>query len=207
MIRNTNDKYWFIIDHPKLKTGLASPQIEIVPQMVSGITLKVEKYENLNDTLRLWLEFFIPTGALTIDSSAEYTHDWEMDCGGYTYEEVIDQLYNNVLTKYGDYKPNNTMITNKKYHPYEFTNYAKGDKIKRLHIPDTMNNHFNSTIELDDLKDKITDTEQLIQLIKKFISECTNEEKIEEFRQYLEDEEHNLWVYQKSVQTRLNLYI
>ena len=60
-----------------------------------------------------WLEF----GRLQYDSDTletrgqldhiNHNHDWELDCGGPTFDEALVKLANNVLKYYGDYVDDN----------------------------------------------------------------------------------------------------
>ncbi|AXC38800.1 UNVERIFIED_ORG: hypothetical protein [Escherichia phage CMSTMSU] len=43
-------------------------------------------------------------------------HDYELDCGGDTYDEAIDELYKNVLNTYGDYTQQEADDTFNKIH-------------------------------------------------------------------------------------------
>lgn len=100
---NTCEKYWWVLEHPAFinKDG-QTVIVEIEPHMVCPMTNRIESYEPLNTKLQLWIEVMIPYKE---ENETIYTqaHDWELDCGGFTYEEAIDNLYKSVKEKYGDY--------------------------------------------------------------------------------------------------------
>ncbi|AHK11288.1 hypothetical protein S14_179 [Shewanella sp. phage 1/4] len=100
---NHVDKYYWIIDHPKLTIGGGQASIELTPHMVNPDNETIETEDNkqhLNTTPRWWVEVLYEVwGKYEI----EYCHDGELDCGGETAEDAINTLYELVLTKYGDY--------------------------------------------------------------------------------------------------------
>lgn len=108
---NNVDKYYWIIDHPKLsnKKYGTQPTIELTPHMVNPFNDTIEEDQSLNTKQQWWVEvnvansYFDPKAVFPDDKSFERSHDWELDCGGNTAEEAVDKLYELVVNKYGDY--------------------------------------------------------------------------------------------------------
>ncbi|SOK58401.1 hypothetical protein [Yersinia phage fHe-Yen9-04] len=99
---NICEKYYWITEHPKIVEFADSAMIEVTPHMVCPETNQIETLEILNTKLQFWVEFMIPH----FDEQFKvygHAHDWELDCGGDTWEEAIDNLYQKVLEKYGNY--------------------------------------------------------------------------------------------------------
>lgn len=107
---NTADKYYWITDHPTLNNDWGSVvTIEMTPHMVNPETNMIDTTLELNTKLQWWIEVMIanknfnPDVVFPHEDSLEYSHDWNLDCGGDTAEEAIDTLYFLVLHNYGDY--------------------------------------------------------------------------------------------------------
>lgn len=99
---NIADKYYWITNHPKYVPFGHDAVIEITPHMVCPETNRIEDLALLNTKLSFWVELMIPYE----DAENNYhglAHDWELDCGGDTWEEAVEELYKLVLEKYGDY--------------------------------------------------------------------------------------------------------
>lgn len=99
---NICEKYYWIMQHPKFVPFGEDAIIEITPHMVCPETNHVEKLEALNTKLQFWVELMIPYFDEQLNQHC-HSHDWEMDCGGDTWEEAVQKLYELVLQKYGDY--------------------------------------------------------------------------------------------------------
>lgn len=102
---NTYEKYWRIIEHPAfINDAFERVTIEIEPHMICPSTNRIENYKPLNTKLQYWVELMVPYyEENSISKQWVVSHDWELDCGGFTYEEAIDELYDLVIKKYGDY--------------------------------------------------------------------------------------------------------
>jgi hypothetical protein len=98
---NIADKYYWIMNHPKYVPIGSDAVIEITPHMVCPETNCIEKLPILNTKLRFWVELMVPYE--DEDSYHGLSHEWELDCGGDTWEEAVAALYQLVLAKYGDY--------------------------------------------------------------------------------------------------------
>ncbi|QOI72152.1 hypothetical protein pEaSNUABM50_00128 [Erwinia phage pEa_SNUABM_50] len=99
---NICEKYWWISHHPKIVDFADSAIIEVTPHMVCPETNQIENLSILNTKLQFWVEFMTPH----FDEQFKihgHAHDWELDCGGDTWEEAIEALYQGVLAKYGNY--------------------------------------------------------------------------------------------------------
>lgn len=98
---NIADKYYWITQHPKYVPFGRDAVIEITPHMVCPETRHIEELEIMNTKLEFWVELAIP---ITDEYHGDCEmHDWELDCGGDTWEEAVENLYQRVLKKYGDY--------------------------------------------------------------------------------------------------------
>lgn len=104
---NFVDKYYWIINHPKI-TSRYKPQasIDLYPQMVNPTNNTVEKDISLNTKPEWWVELSMANPEYDPSNQDTLTtmHDWRLDCGGDTSEEAIEKLYDNVLGYYGDYE-------------------------------------------------------------------------------------------------------
>lgn len=102
---NFVDKYWWIYDHPKCNPEGKPPIVEIVPVMVNPETNRIEKAAERNTKPRWWVEFMtyetceMENGVFRLLPH----HDWDLDCGGDSYEAAVEALYEKVLNKYGNY--------------------------------------------------------------------------------------------------------
>lgn len=101
---NTYDKYWFCMRHPAfINEDFLEVEIRLDPHMVCPSTSRVEDYAPLNTKIQYWVEFCPPYYDEDHAKKWVSSHDTDCDCGGWTYEEAIDNLYDLVLKKYGDY--------------------------------------------------------------------------------------------------------
>lgn len=99
---NIAEKYYWITQHPKYVPFADTAIIEITPHMVCPETNRIEDLQILNTKLRFWVELMIPF----FDEQHKqhcHAHDYELDCGGDSWEEAVENLYKLVLEKYGDY--------------------------------------------------------------------------------------------------------
>lgn len=103
---NNVDKYYWIINHPKLCKGvIGQASIELSPQMVNPVTNEIDSNKALNTKQEWGVE--VSEGNEYYDPDDKYScrtaHDWGLDTGGDTAEEAIDNLYELVLSKHGEY--------------------------------------------------------------------------------------------------------
>lgn len=122
---NSCEKYWRIMDHPAfINKDFVGIEISIDPHMVCKETNKIEDYKKLNTTLQLWIEVLVP---YYNDDTKQFEseHNWMLDCGGFTWEEAIDTLYDLVLIEYGDYtKEDRTLKMDEVYKIKQSTVFA-----------------------------------------------------------------------------------
>ncbi len=99
---NHVEKYYWIIDHPRMGAEHSQSTIELTPQKVNPFNNIIEKDTSLNTKYQWWVEV---THEDLDETTDEYVccHDWDLDTGGDTAEEAIEKLYNIVKAKYGDY--------------------------------------------------------------------------------------------------------
>lgn len=116
---NTHDKYWFCKRHPEfINDDFIEVDILIDPHMVCPSTHRIEDYKPLNTKIQYWVEFCPPWFDENTNKWVR-SHDMECDTGGWTYEEAIDNLYDLVLAKYGDYTEED--VDNKEEEIFQFS--------------------------------------------------------------------------------------
>ena len=95
---NTTDKYYWCIDHSGIGLKDSQGSIEICPQMVNPTNSTIEDDTTLNPKQEWWIEY------CKLDSKGDKTptHYWDLDCGGSTIDEAIDELYKLMLKNYGE---------------------------------------------------------------------------------------------------------
>lgn len=95
------DKFYWIMDHPKIGLKGVQATIELLPQMVNPENDTVEEDDSLNTKLQWWVT------VSKRDAEGDYydTHFDSLDTGGDTTELAIESLYKKVLNQYGDYDP------------------------------------------------------------------------------------------------------
>ena len=112
-IKDFIKKEWELRNHHKF--AFAYPQETIVllidPHLICKKTNRVEDDPKLNDTLQYWVEVLVPFEIDWSMPSSEYhyvkgrkfalRHDMDLDCGGYSYEEVILNAHKLMTKKYG----------------------------------------------------------------------------------------------------------
>jgi hypothetical protein len=97
-----HDAYWWVWSHPKLQfEGCVGAWIDIAPYKVDPETRFVEKDSTRNTHIEFWVE----AGSYTRyeDEGILPSHNYDLDCGGDTWEEAVLNLAKLVLLKYGDY--------------------------------------------------------------------------------------------------------
>lgn len=96
------EAYSFLDFHPifqnKHGIGHLSDSLDISVVKVNPANDTVEEDQSLNTAVRVWLE----CGEHTEEYG--YTHDYDLDCGGETFEKAIVELANLVFEKHGDYE-------------------------------------------------------------------------------------------------------
>lgn len=96
----------FLFAYPKGITVI------IDPHLICKATNKIEDDESLNDTMQYWVEVIVPQKIdWKNDESAKWAypegqefcdaHDIDLDCGGFSYEEVIINAHALMTKKYG----------------------------------------------------------------------------------------------------------
>lgn len=199
----TSEKYWWILQHPAfLNKDMVSARIEIEPHDVCPHTNRIEDFKALNTKTQLWVEFMSP---MYMEDTKQWVqaHDYELDCGGDTYDEAIDKLYQNVVSVYGEYTEEESEEIYKALHPSasnyfsQFANLAWEEKHKwDVSIFDEE----GKRCYIHDCKStKIT-----IEALRLYLNSCTIEQQ-EEARMHLESEECKLWVLEKSIEKGIDL--
>ena len=95
------DKYYWIMDHPLKRVSdiyFGQNEIDIQPQLVNPVTNEVDMDDSLNTKVEFWVEF----SYFDVECEAN-AHDIEFDCGGDSYEEAVEALFQLVYNKFGDY--------------------------------------------------------------------------------------------------------
>lgn len=106
-ILNFYDAYNYLYNHPIFNDKfLQCLDIEVVK--INPETKMIDDNELLNTRTEIWLE----CGPYQKDC---LTHDLDLDCGGFTFEEAIIKLANLVRNYYGDDKNNALKKVKEKY--------------------------------------------------------------------------------------------
>ncbi len=95
------ESYHFLLKHPifnnKFREGLDLLVVKVNPE-----TLCIDDDKSKNTKTRIWLE----TGPYLYDDepyACKWSHDLDLDCGGFTFEEAIIKLAKLVEKKFGRY--------------------------------------------------------------------------------------------------------
>lgn len=199
---NSCNKYWWIYEHPAfLNRGGQVVEIEITPHMICKETDKIENFKPLNQTLQLWVEMMIPYYDVD-ECQWRHKHDMELDCGGFTWEEAIDNLYLLVLEHYGDYTDED--IAKKHDEIYKIKHQVVMAKSRRV-MP---NYNWHRDIIAEEMKECYPDE---IQNIEDTINALTNYKKTCNIEDHyvidieIEKEQFRLYEWDLSYKTGINL--
>lgn len=112
-IKDFIKKEWELRNHHKFVFAYPEETIVLLidPHLICKKTNRVEDDPKLNDTLQYWVEVLVPFEIDWSMPSSEYhyvkgrkfalRHDMDLDCGGYSYEEVILNAHKLMTKKYG----------------------------------------------------------------------------------------------------------
>lgn len=105
--KNVYEAYWWVYDHPELDGMNHSPEIWITPHLVNPELLTdghptVDDNPANNTAVELWVE--CGTYEFSEDMGWHVCLDYDLECGGWTWEEAVYALAEKVLAKYGDWK-------------------------------------------------------------------------------------------------------
>ncbi len=94
------DAYHFLEKHPIFNRQFTRG-LDLFVVKVNPGTMCVEDDKSKNTKTRVWLE----VGPYLHDEThgCKWSHDLDLDCGGYTFEEAIIRLAELVEKKYGRY--------------------------------------------------------------------------------------------------------
>lgn len=106
--KNACEAYWWIYNHPKLTFDeVYHPWVDITHHMVNPDLIEDGcAVIDTDPTKNTKMEFWVECGSYTRwdeDNLPIPTYDYELDCGGWTWEEAVLNLAQKVLEKYGDY--------------------------------------------------------------------------------------------------------
>ena len=97
------DKYWWVKEHPRLdKRNVGIADIEIDIQKVNPKTKSIDDDNSLNTKIEYWIE--VMTHQLDDDHQWIACHETDLDCGGDTLDDAINNLYNLTINLFGEYK-------------------------------------------------------------------------------------------------------
>ena len=204
----TSEKYWWIMNHPKFfNKDMVAPQIDIEPHDVCPSTNRIEDFSALNTKTQLWVEFLVP---MLDESTGKWVqaHDFELDCGGDTYAEAINNIYNNVLRVYGNYTDDESDEIFNTVHGQQLSSTSSMfSSIMKAH---ESRSAWNTCI-LDEftkisLQEDIKNIENTINALQTFMKTCTLEQ-LKEAKKHLDTEECKLWLIQKSLEKGIDLDI
>lgn len=207
---NSCEKYWWITEHPEfINKDLATVDIEITPHMVCKETNRIEDYEKLNTTLQLWIEVMVPYYNSDEDKW-EHSHHTELDCGGFTWEEAIDNLYELVLKEYGDYTEEDCKEKrNSLFRIQQATITAKSRKLKTTwslgkRSPQRWGDRILSPEHIEIYKLDVQETLKTINALTNYRKTCSIEE-YDEVDAELEKEKFILFECELSIQHNIDL--
>jgi hypothetical protein len=107
------DAFWWLFEHPlfkykgKLTRSCFPDSLNITTQKVNPETRRIEDDKSLNTHVEIWIEVTSYEEGSKDDFLYDEwrgipCHDWELDCGGDTFEDAIVELARLVKEKYGD---------------------------------------------------------------------------------------------------------
>lgn len=180
MKKNTHDQYWWIMDHPAFnKGGESQPRIEITPHFICPETGKIEPYMYLNTQMQFWVEFCCDQYSKHEGAWCSH-HLWELDCGGNTWCEAVNALYEGVLAKYGDY---DTEDNTQEYESQVFFSGSSDFLEGKSPVMKDRSDEFtwDDSFDPDAQRHDIEGTKKLIEVIKKRAeNKFSDKEKIKE---------------------------
>ena len=104
-IKNTHfvDKYYWIVNHPlnrNLSNHIISAnEIDVLPSLVDP---EIGEVNLDDDTKNTKVEYWAEISYLDLDEDI-MCHDYRFDCGGDSYEEAVEALFQLVYNEFGDY--------------------------------------------------------------------------------------------------------
>lgn len=105
---NACDAYWWVMNHPNMEVHQLGAWADITPQMVNPDVLTDEGFAivDVDSTKNTRMEFWVEAGTWTFDGDGHCykSLDYDLECGGWTWEEAVFTLAEKVLNKYGDYE-------------------------------------------------------------------------------------------------------
>ena len=97
------DKYYWIVNHPlnrNLSNHIISAnEIDVLPSLVDP---EIGEVNLDDDTKNTKVEYWVELSYLDLDEDI-MCHDYRFDCGGDSYEEAVEALFQLVYDKFGDY--------------------------------------------------------------------------------------------------------
>lgn len=202
----TSDKYWWILEHPAfLNKDQVSPSIEVEPHNVCPSTNRIEDYKPLNTKVRYWVEFIIPWYD---EEKKEWStaHDWRRDTGGDTYEEAIDNLYQLVFEKYGDYTEEEYNLKFNEIYKIQPSNVKYFQSI--INVPHEINFEWTSDIlskdDIESLKEQIENERNYMNALIEFKKSCTMEQ-LPEVITKIQGCEHNIWIKEECLRMGIDI--
>ena len=167
---NIAEKYYWVMNHPKLSQNMCDAMIEITPHMVCPETDRVEKYHILNTKLQFWVEIGEPFDDEE-SNSVQYSHDYELDCGGDTWEAAVEAMYLTVLAKHGDYTEEDERIKRNQYlvkmgiNPSNFHSFSL-DELKAKMKSDYKNRRMLTPEELEDRRESLDELKKVKEVMQ-----------------------------------------
>ena len=155
---NFFDAFHFLDEHPIFQGRFQYGCCDIMVMKVNPNTKEVDDNRELNTETNVWLEAGPYEDGHTV-------HDWEIDCGGDTYEEAIIELANNVFNKYGGYHEDDAVDT--------FTEFRMTPS-ERTYLQDTVSilEDYDGEKSVDGLKALVDETkDRVIKVLKHEVDE------------------------------------
>lgn len=209
---NVCDKFYWIKDHPAfINSSLKQVELDIDPHMVCPTTNRIEEFHRLNTKHQLWVEVMVPH----YDEDEKvwtHTHDWNLDTGGDTWEEMIEKLFDLVVEHYGSYTDEDVDKKNAEVYGYRISKATLGSKIRTLKVKWNLNGswtHKWSNDMMDEEKVALFNTEaEEVNGTIKALTEYRKTCNISEYEEVDAEMERNKFIQfeqQLSLQTGIDL--
>lgn len=209
---NTCDKFYWIKDHPAfINKALLPVELEIDPHMVCPLTNRIEDFQPLNTKHVLWVEVMIPH----FDEDEQkwvHAHDWNLDTGGDTWEDMIEKLYDLVVEHYGEYTDEDVDNKNAEVYGYRIKNSTITSKSRKLKArwklgwswDKKWSNDILDELSTETYRTEMIEVEGTIKALTEYRKTC-NISEYEEVDAELEKNQYILFEQQISLQTGIDL--
>lgn len=202
----TSEKYWWIVGHVHfINCDFEPVTIDVEPHDVCPLTNRIENYPPLNTKPRYWVELYTPSYD---EDKKEWhkCHDYKCDTGGDSYDEAIENLYQLVLEKYGNYTEEEYDLKYEEVHNIHksgnnyYSNFFK--------TPHEVTNKWNTDVmqEFDILKfqEDLENEKKYMNALIEFKKTCTMEQ-LQEVNSKIQMCEHEIWIKEECLRMGIDI--